>query len=415
MRAKEFLLEYSREKTAQQFGNAIAKRAIEGPDRHWFASDRKFKNPDGSPNLPNILDAILVDLEGADPTPNKIYSPWLAREYAKGNIRRLEDFHGYTDPLEIYNKYKRRGDFPAELKDIMRVPATDFWHGMKAYKPPVDQDAQRGDAKEVFNDDSVRIIVPQDKQAACYYGQGTRWCTAATGSQNYFDRYHRDGPLYILLPKKPTYDGEKYQLHFGTDQFMDEQDDPINLVEILTKRFPGTLEFFKKTEPRLAELIIFAPDEVLQPVIEKVGELSMEIAWDMVQDWESSDEYYHNWQLEQAEERGYVDADGHVDWDRLYEDDDIDYLSYNDEARNFINTAKDSVHLSPQEARQIAADLGEENSEQLPITNYDQVVAASVKDAFGRKGDYGLPENIYKYILVVKTPEGYNVKTVVRQ
>ena len=140
-----------------------------------------------------------------------------------------------------------------------------------AYKPPVDQDAQRGDAKEVFNDDSVRIIVPQDKQAACYYGQGTRWCTAATGSQNYFDRYHRDGPLYILLPKKPTYDGEKYQLHFGTDQFMDEQDDPINLVEILTKRFPGTLEFFKKLEPRLSNLIIFAPDEVLQPVIEKIG------------------------------------------------------------------------------------------------------------------------------------------------
>ena len=195
MRAKEFLLEYSREKTAQQFGNAIAKRAIEGPDRHWFASDRRFKNPDGSPNLPNILDTILVHLESADPTPNKIYSPWLAREYAKGNIRRVEDFHGYTDPLETYNKYKRRGDFPVELKDIMRVPATDFWHGMNAYKPPVDQDAQRGDAKEVFNDDSVRIIVPQDKQAACYYGQGTRWCTAATGSQNYFDRYHRDGPL----------------------------------------------------------------------------------------------------------------------------------------------------------------------------------------------------------------------------
>ena len=414
MRAKEFLLEYSREKTAQQFGNAIAKRAIEGPDRHWFASDSKFKNPDGSPNLPNILDAILVDLEGADPTPNKIYSPWLAREYAKGNIRRVEDFHGYTDPLETYNKYKRRGDFPVELKDIMRVPATDFWHGMNAYKPPVDQDAQRGDAKEVFNDDSVRIIVPQDKQAACYYGQGTRWCTAATGSQNYFDRYHRDGPLYILLPKKPTYDGEKYQLHFGTDQFMDEQDDPINLVEILTKRFPGTLEFFKKTEPSLAELIIFAPDEVLQPVIEKVAELSMEIAWDMVNDWESSDEYYHNWQLEQAEERGYVDADGHVDWDRLYEDDDIDYLSYNDEARDFINTANASVYLSPQEARQIAADLGEENSEQLPITNYDQVAAASVKDAFGRKGDYGLPDNIYRYIQVIKTPDGYNVKTVVR-
>ena len=319
-----------------------------------------------------------------------------------------------SDPLETHNKYKRRGDFPVELKDIMRVPATDFWHGMNAYKPPVDQDAQRGDAKEVFNDDSVRIIVPQDKQAACYYGQGTRWCTAATGSQNYFDRYHRDGPLYILLPKKPTYDGEKYQLHFGTDQFMDEQDDPINLVEILTKRFPGTLEFFKKTEPSLAELIIFAPDEVLQPVIEKVGELSMEIAWDMVNDWESSDDYYHSWQVEQAEERGYVDADGEVDWDRLYEDDDIDYLSYNDEARDFINTANASVYLSPQEARQIAADLGEENSEQLPITNYDQVVAASVKDAFGRKGDYGLPDNIYRYIQVIKTPDGYNVKTVSR-
>ena len=89
-------------------------------------------------------------------------------------------------------------------------------------------------------------------------------------------------------------------------------------------------------------------------------------------------------------------------------------MSYNDEARNFINIAKDSVYLSPQEARQIAADLGEENSEQLPITNYDQVVAASVKDAFGRKGDYGLPDNIYRYIQVIKTPDGYNVKTVSR-
>ena len=50
--------------------------------------------------------------------------------------------------------------------------------------------------------------------AACYYGQGTRWCTAATRGKNYFSEYHNESPLLIILPKEPQYPGEKYQLHF---------------------------------------------------------------------------------------------------------------------------------------------------------------------------------------------------------
>ena len=40
------------------------------------------------------------------------------------------------------------------------------------------------------------------KTAACYLGQGTQWCTAATRSTNYFDEYDAKGPLLIFHMKK---------------------------------------------------------------------------------------------------------------------------------------------------------------------------------------------------------------------
>ena len=38
----------------------------------------------------------------------------------------------------------------------------------------------KGQSKEVYQDTDVRIIVPYDQIAACYYGQATKWCTAYT-------------------------------------------------------------------------------------------------------------------------------------------------------------------------------------------------------------------------------------------
>jgi hypothetical protein len=122
----------------------------------------------------------------------------------------------------------------------------------------------RGEDRVVAKTDEVRVIQPLDEKAACYYGQGTRWCTAATQGMNFFERYNRRGPLYIFLPANPEYTGEKYQIHFDDPpQFMDQEDRPVP-PENLFKRFPSLKDtFFADHRAELEKLLIFMPKEIL--------------------------------------------------------------------------------------------------------------------------------------------------------
>lgn len=85
------------------------------------------------------------------------------------------------------------------------------------------KDAEGG--KEVLLDDkNWQIIAIHNKGAACQLGKGTEWCTAAPGLE-YFKQYYKpNDPLFFILDK---IDGEKYQFHFGTQQFMDKDDNDL--------------------------------------------------------------------------------------------------------------------------------------------------------------------------------------------
>ena len=184
MRASEFIVEYNQAKTAQMFGKQIADTFNNGPDKRFIVDPEVIKDE------PSVISYVLRILEESDPTPNKIYMPWLAREYAKGNIRRLEDADAYKPLFQVYEIAKKRRDFRQDAKDIMRLNATQFYTILKNYELPQAPMKDRGQAREIYKDSLVRVIVPFDQQAACYYGQGTRWCTAATQGRNYFDNYN---------------------------------------------------------------------------------------------------------------------------------------------------------------------------------------------------------------------------------
>ena len=79
-------------------------------------------------------------------------------------------------------------------------------------------------AEKVYEDNDWLIIVPKTREAAIYYGKGTKWCTASTGGYNYFERYNNEGKLYININKNT---GDKYQFHFESNSFMDAEDKPI--------------------------------------------------------------------------------------------------------------------------------------------------------------------------------------------
>ena len=280
MRAKEFLLEYRRDITARTFAPGIIDWA-----RKDTTIPQGFRSSNVDPN--ELVDMILSQLEQADPTANKEYTPWLAKMYASGAAY-LEDMLSTAKEYLIkFHKLKKSNKLPSPRNDIMRyADLGDFYSVVDEYPDPDAKElTDKGQAKEVYNDANVRVIEPEDQTAACYYGQGTRWCTAATKGKNYFDEYANDSPLFIVIPKKPAYPGEKYQLWFdyniggdritsdddfleawhfyGEDyvvdyqqfgQFMNEKDQDVGLRAIAKRfgpSFSGMLHAIEQQNPRL--------------------------------------------------------------------------------------------------------------------------------------------------------------------
>jgi hypothetical protein len=418
MRAKEFLLEYNRQLTAQKIGSQLL--AVANKDmsyrriQHLQTTPEEFQIDDRW--LPDVIDRI----ETGDPTPNKIYVPWLAREYIKGNIRRIEDMSMFTRPLTMFETYKRRRDFPQHIKDIMRLTSLQFYNAMSQFTPPAEILKDKGRSTQVYKDANVRVIVPEDQTAACYYGQGTTWCTAATQSTNYFNQYNRQGKMYILLPSAPKHDGEKYQLHFASGQFMDEEDEPVDITELLTVRFPELLPFFMEQEPSMKTLVVFADDQVLSTIGNRIQELANEFISETITEYELNDDSYREWQWEEALRMGIIDPetmDADEIMDIIHDNDKLnDYMDYNPDARYSYKLLQNSVNLSPREiknfAQQMASEEYDGDGEPVDITEMDELYKFAVQQYFGGSGygstrrggndDLGLADWIYKHIQIDK-------------
>ena len=422
MRAREFLFEYNRQITANQVGNrlltALAKdQSAEG--RGFVSLRTKLRTlANATPEQINAvitpekqqeyISSILSAIEEKDPTPNKAYTPWLARMYAKGGLK-IEDMNRHNI-LGIYDLGKRRRMIKPADADINRFKTyRDFETTMRdnydldEIDNTEKKEDDKGSAKTVYDGPEVRVVVPENEAAACYYGRGTRWCTAATKGENYFDHYNKSGPMYILIPKNPAYAGEKYQLHFPSHQFMDPKDEEVSLFYLLDKRFPELKEFFMKQEPEIQDYIIFASDEVLQPLIDKIAEMAEERVWEVLSDWEFNDEYYYQ-QMREL----YPDPEGDIDWDKVHEAGD-DYTTWNDEARRFSIDMRHALQSPAKRLKKWAEESATDMGYTAKIEELPEVIANMVRDEFPskRENDGGIPDFLDRRIVVRKDGDGW--------
>lgn len=404
MRAKEFLFEYNRQKTADSVGNKLImalandrsvdlphfldtlRRTLQGIARMDPSKLNAVINPE---KQKDHINAILAAIEQRDPSPNKQYTPWLARMYAKaGGGLWLENINR-MDLIGLFDLAKKRRIVKPEHADINRFKwYQDFEDEMKTHYNFFDEieaeSMPEGKATKPYEDDSVLVVVPEDETASCKYGRNTRWCTAATKGFNRFDQYNRQGKLYILIPKQPAYEGEKYQLHFQSSQYMNEDDEPVTLSEIF-KRFPNLKDFFVQTEPELKEKILFAPDEELQQAIENIAELVQEIVWETVSDWEAQDDSYYSY----LRDKGYVDENGDIDRDKV-EQDNLIYSEYNPEVERWSNDIWNAVTPSPQELRDIIEDDPYEYSNWDTLKYLPDVIGIMLRNKYIGRRDEGV-------------------------
>lgn len=264
MKIHEILVEYRRDKTAASLGDKIVDAMARDPSlsfkdeepeqilqfKERFKTDTDFQN------------YFLNRFEQGDPTSNKEYTQWIIRQYIAGKIRRLEDVGSTVrDMIERYEYAKRRNKLPAQHRDINRLDVASVYQLVKDIN--IDQATAaktKQNAREIYNGPDFRVIQPLDQAASCYYGQGTQWCTASRNN-NMFNEYNQNGPLYIVIPKHPNYEGEKYQIHFDSNQFTDEEDSQLAPYQLLD-RFPklrSVLDFENNFQGNKFDIL--APDQ----------------------------------------------------------------------------------------------------------------------------------------------------------
>ena len=217
-----------------------------------------------------------VELSSGVTDPN---SPAVKQAIKEYQALFLEDLYKVTGDLMKFERFKNR--LPQEYRDINKLTPETLYDQVKDFslektkataeeKKEASTTYQHPGAETVTKFGNWTVVKISDKgqlgkDAACFYGgyylepqKGeTRWCTSSPGL-TWFDRYIKDGPLYVVIPNSPrkftgSMDiGEKsglpayrLQFHFPSNQYMTPDDRNIDLVDFLSKEEEGLKNYFK--------------------------------------------------------------------------------------------------------------------------------------------------------------------------
>lgn len=72
------------------------------------------------------------------------------------------------------------------------------------------------DADKIYEDDKILVVATKTHEASCRYAAGTKWCTGAADTDEYWKRHNRTGTefIWILRGLKQDNPNYKFSLHF---------------------------------------------------------------------------------------------------------------------------------------------------------------------------------------------------------
>jgi hypothetical protein len=221
--------------------------------------DDSYPTPAGKqPNSQDIVSA----LKKADPDPQGKNLQFIANMYISGQFK-MEDLNQVKTDIDKFKKSQRTiiaklkepgneellAKYPNGVADLLQLKSLNDLYDLAdlaggaadvSGKEVARQEMQG--ANKVIDTPNFKVYIPQNEEAACRIGSGTRWCTAGD-SNNRFTHYHSQGPLYIIMAKAGG-KLRKWQLHYESGQFMDERDSAINQADIaLLSKIPEYTDF----------------------------------------------------------------------------------------------------------------------------------------------------------------------------
>ena len=231
----------------------------------------------------NNIDPETADSKELEKIKAGSYVQWIIKNYLAPKTERapgdsgyekelkqvketfMEDLYKVSDDLKKFDRFK--GRLPKEMRDINKLTPDQLYDAVKDFDLTLatTTKAERKSApvhpgaEMMYDGKDWRVIKIEDKgvvgkEAACYYGgnnKETRWCTSAPGA-SWFDRYIKDGPLYVIFNPNDTKIApetglpvERYQFHFPSNQFMDKDDRSVDLIKMLNGQMSELKNLFK--------------------------------------------------------------------------------------------------------------------------------------------------------------------------
>ena len=156
----------------------------------------KYSQKFGEENIKKILKAV----------PQK-YLDWVGKNMDGVNFdenlsvlgKVLDGFQKISSNLPITDlyQYKSIGQLYSAL--------TDYQKRQRRVVKKVDG------GNVVYDDGRFFVVNPLTHDTSCYYGKGTKWCTAAS-TDHQFKRYNEDGKLFYILDRQAPSDNKFYKV-----------------------------------------------------------------------------------------------------------------------------------------------------------------------------------------------------------
>lgn len=199
---------------------------------------------------------------------NYKYVDWVLRRNFDDIGNQIISLDDVTPYLERFDKIRKN----LNKKDINQYRSIqEFVDTIENYGETKSEERSKlkDGTEKIYEDNEVLIVKPLTKDASCYYGHGTKWCTSATVSNNMFESYKSKGPLYYLIFKNLKNDNDYYKLaiHYDVERDLVSLYDAQDRLNKNLLGFLKTLKGFSSIEKDIKDVVRDDDKGIVQQLI----------------------------------------------------------------------------------------------------------------------------------------------------
>ena len=195
----------------------------------------------GSPQIEKIYYDEIVP-GSASINPNHKYLDWITKNWSPTDVEGDEVIHNLKEILLAVSKFDTQNQ-RLKIKDLNQYRDIDqLFDELKKLGQTARRTVEISDEVDrIYEDNRFVVVVPKTHKSSCYYGAGTKWCTASKDTDSHFSNYKSGGELYYIIDKTLPTSSPYYKVALNkklaglTEDFWDVQDKPItDTTKIMT-------------------------------------------------------------------------------------------------------------------------------------------------------------------------------------